>query len=129
MAFVFFTVILSNKQCLLTFFIFKVISSTLSAFMSLAAISTTHVVCCVSSAGPFKMSQLQTVLTQVRLLYRTCADPDWGTGGEISQKYRVFSKTGPDPMKITELPSQHSMFGRHRHASETPLKWRFAFGQ
>ena len=24
------------------------------------------------------------------------------------------------------LPSQHSMLGRHRHASETPFKWRFA---
>ena len=29
--------------------------------------------------------------------------------------------TGPDPLKITKLPSQHSMLGHHRHASETPF--------
>ena len=28
--------------------------------------------------------------------------------------------------KITKLPSQHSMLGHHRPASETPFKWRFA---
>ena len=36
------------------------------------------------------------------------------------------SSTGPDPLKITKLPSQYSMLGHHRHASETPFKWRFA---
>ena len=30
-----------------------------------------------------------------------------------------------DPLKITKLPSQHSMFGHHRHASETPLAFRW----
>ena len=31
------------------------------------------------------------------------------------------SKTGPHPLnKITKLPSQPSMLGHHRHASETP---------
>ena len=30
--------------------------------------------------------------------------------------------------KITKLPSQHSMLGYHRPASETPFKWRFAGG-
>ena len=29
--------------------------------------------------------------------------------------------TGPDPLTITRLPSQHSMLGHHRHASETPF--------
>ena len=29
--------------------------------------------------------------------------------------------TGPDPLKITKLPSQHAMLGHHRHASETPF--------
>ena len=42
--------------------------------------------------------------------------------------------TGPDPLKITKLPSQHSVFsfsvlGPHRTASEMPFKWRFAGGQ
>ena len=26
-----------------------------------------------------------------------------------------------DPLKITKLPSQHSMLGHHWHASETPF--------
>ena len=34
------------------------------------------------------------------------------------------SNTGPDPLKITRLPSQHS-FSHHRHDSETPLKMAF----
>ena len=48
-----------------------------------------------------------------------------------SQKYRVyFSNTGPDPgaLKIVKLPSQLSILGHNRHASETPIKWRFAGG-
>ena len=32
-----------------------------------------------------------------------------------------LSNTGPDPLKLTKLPSQHSMLGHHRHASETPF--------
>ena len=39
-----------------------------------------------------------------------------------------LSNTGPDPLKITKLPSQHSMLGQHRPASETPFKWCFAGG-
>ena len=39
-----------------------------------------------------------------------------------------LSNTCPDCLKITKLPSQHSMFGHHWHASETPFKWRFAGG-
>ena len=40
-----------------------------------------------------------------------------GTGGPNppgkSQKYRDFSSTGPGPLKITKLPSQHSMLDHH----------------
>ena len=36
-------------------------------------------------------------------------------------KIGFLSSTGPDPMEITKLPSQHSMLGHHRHASESPL--------
>ena len=39
-----------------------------------------------------------------------------------------LNNTGPDPLKITKLPSQHSMLGHHRLASETPFKWRVAGG-
>ena len=31
------------------------------------------------------------------------------------------SNIGPDPLKISKLPSQHSMLGHHRHASEGVL--------
>ena len=39
-----------------------------------------------------------------------------------------LSNTGPDPLKIHKLPSQHSMLGHHQPVpvSETPFKWRFA---
>ena len=30
--------------------------------------------------------------------------------------------TGPDSLKFSKLPSQHSTLGHHRHASETPFK-------
>ena len=36
------------------------------------------------------------------------------------------SNTGPDPLKITKLPSQHSMMDHYWPASETPFQWRFA---
>ena len=38
-----------------------------------------------------------------------------------------LSNTGPDPLKITKLPSQHSMLGHYRHASATAFNgchWR-----
>ena len=50
---------------------------------------------------------------------------------EKSQNHKILmflSNTGPDPIKITKLPSQHSMLGHYRPASETPIKWRFADG-
>ena len=39
-----------------------------------------------------------------------------------------LSNTGPDPLKITKLPIQHSMLGHHRPTSEMPFKWSFAGG-
>ena len=40
----------------------------------------------------------------------------------------LLSNTGPDPLKITKLPSQHSLLGHNRHAREMPFKWHFAGG-
>ena len=37
-----------------------------------------------------------------------------------------LSNAGLIPLKITKLPSQHSMLGHRRLASETPFKWHFA---
>ena len=47
---------------------------------------------------------------------------------ENYKNIEFLSNTGPDPLKITKLPSQHSMLGHHRPASETPFQWRFASG-
>ena len=57
------------------------------------------------------------------------ADPDWGQGVRTPLKNHknigYLSNFGPDPLKkITKLPSQHSIFGHHRPASETLFKWR-----
>ena len=55
----------------------------------------------------------------------TCADPEGGQGVRTPLKYhKIFGFLGilvRIPYKITKLPSQHSMLGHHRHASETPL--------
>ena len=61
-----------------------------------------------------------------------CADPE-GVGGQGSrpplENYKnigFLSNTGPDPLKITKLPIQHSMLGHHLPAREMPFKWCFA---
>ena len=56
-----------------------------------------------------------------------------GPGGldlpsKITKNIGFFSSAGPDPLKIVKLPSQLSILGHNRHASETPFKWRFASG-
>ena len=53
----------------------------------------------------------------------TCAGPDGGTGGldpplENYKNIGFLSNTGPDPLKITKLPSQHSILGNHRPVTE-----------
>ena len=48
------------------------------------------------------------------------------TGGPDPLKikeYSFFINTGPDPMKVTKLPSQHSMWGHYRHAREMAYRW------
>ena len=61
-----------------------------------------------------------------------CADPEGGrvAGPPLENKKNIgfLSNTGPDPLKITKLPIQHSISDHHRPASETPFKWRFAGG-
>ena len=58
-----------------------------------------------------------------------------GTGGpdppppmENYTNIGFLSNTGPDPLKITKLPIQHSLLGHHRPASEMTFKLRFAGG-
>ena len=56
----------------------------------------------------------------------SCDDPGGGRGPDplTLENHKVIgfpSNTGPDPHeKIEKLPSQHSMLGHHRPASETP---------
>ena len=51
----------------------------------------------------------------------SCADPEGGQGDrtplENHTNIGFLSNTGLDPLKITKLPSQHSMVGHYRHAS------------
>ena len=49
-----------------------------------------------------------------------------GTGGpdspwKIKKNIGFLSNTGPDPLKITKLPSQHKKLGHHRHAVKRHL--------
>ena len=68
----------------------------------------------------------QTPLADKRV---SCAGPEGGGTGESRpplplknhKNLEFLSNTGPDPLKITKLPSQHSMFGHHQHTSETPF--------
>ena len=55
---------------------------------------------------------------------------DRGSGTPLKNHRNIgfLCNTGLYPLKITKLPSQNSMVAHHRHASETPLKWRFAGG-
>ena len=43
---------------------------------------------------------------------------------ENRKNKEYLSNTGPDALKFSKLPSQHSTLGHHRHPSETPFKWR-----
>ena len=53
-----------------------------------------------------------------------------GTGGPIPPPLKNHknigfpSNTGPDPLKITKLPSQHSVLGHHPHASPMAFRWQ-----
>ena len=82
--------------------------------------------------GTQKNSLIETVVL-LSTHNKSCADPEGGGGAggpdppEKSQNIGFLSNSGLDPLKITKLPSQHSMLGHHRHASETPCKWRFTW--
>ena len=88
----------------------------------------------VGDQGKIRQARSAIVSLESSLfIHNTCADPEGGgTGGpdpppplKNHKNIGSLSNTGPDPLKITNLPSQHSMLGHHRHASKTPLKWRF----
>ena len=73
--------------------------------------------------------------TSSSMVAPSCADPEGGQGVRTPppplENYKnigFLSNTGPDPLKITKLPIQHSMLCHYRPASETPFKWRFAGG-
>ena len=62
------------------------------------------------------------------ILSVSCADPEGRGGGngpgpplKNHKNIGFLSNTGPDPLTIIKLPSQHSMLGLHRHASKTPF--------
>ena len=53
---------------------------------------------------------------------------DRGSGPPLKNHKNIgfLSNNGLYPLKITKLPSQHSMLGLDQHTSETPFKWRIA---
>ena len=56
-------------------------------------------------------------------------DPVRGEGVQTTPHENLKSigflgNTGPDPLTITMLLSQHSMLGHHRYACETAFRWR-----
>ena len=59
-----------------------------------------------------------------------CTDPEGGGGQGIwtplkkTQNIGFLSNTGPDPLKITKLPSLNSMLGHHRHLNGVSLAGR-----
>ena len=63
-------------------------------------------------------------------LVSSWADPEGETGGPDPLKNHKNvgfpSNIDPDPLKITTLPSPHSMVGHYRHVSKTPFQWRLA---
>ena len=71
------------------------------------------------------MDLLATWKLHVLISYElhACADPegDRGSGPPLENYKNIgfLSNTGPDPLKITKLPIQHSMLGHHWPASET----------
>ena len=78
-----------------------------------------------TSAVTFRTSSKHLGLTKYFQVKNTCADPEGVGGGQgvlvlkIHRHIGLLSNTGPDSLKITKLPCQHSMLGHHR------LKWRF----
>ena len=62
----------------------------------------------------------------MHLLSIPCSDPEGGRGSGLPPPpiKIILSNTGPDPLKITKLPSQLFMLVHHWHASE--MHWRFA---
>ena len=53
---------------------------------------------------------------------------DRGSGTRLKNHKNIGfpSNIDPDRLKITKLPSQHSMVGHYQHASETPFQGRSA---
>ena len=59
------------------------------------------------------------------------AAPDGGQGVRTLKNYKnigSLSNTGPNPLKISKIPSQPLMLDHHRPARETPFKWRLSGG-
>ena len=82
--------------------------------------------------GSIASSRPSSTILFFSMPFLVCADPGRGGGSGPPLKnlknIEFFSKPGPDPPKITKLPSQHSMLGHHPQDYETPFKWRFAGG-
>ena len=64
---------------------------------------------------PQSYDEIMRLISQNVLSVNPCADLEGGGGSgplphEKSQKIEFLSNTGPDALKTTKLPGQHSMF-------------------
>ena len=96
--------------------------------------------CCIGMIDLWwKFRQLHIVTTATTTLGKVetagmCRCRRGETGGPDPPPLKITKTQGflailtQDPLKITKLPSQHSMVGHYRHNSETPFQWRFAGG-
>ena len=77
---------------------------------------------CVTPGAMFEIFGLSLTTEMV-----SCTDPEGGRGsGPPPPPWKIakigfLSNTGPDPLKITKIPSLHSMLSHHRPAIETPF--------
>ena len=86
--------------------------------------------CSIESEATAQVSHLFNI-TQVSDVHTMCGSRGGGGRGfgpplKNHKNIGVLSNSGPDPLKVTKLPSQHSMLDHHQHTGETPFKWRFA---
>ena len=70
-------------------------------------------------------------IIELQMPRRMCGSRGGGSGPPPCKITNIgfLINTGPDPLKITKLPIQHSMLDIQQPASETPFKWRSLAGR
>ena len=120
--------LMHRKTCLIPIFMFHCFTSNNSHCMKCKLMPVTGAIrkllydLCVCTGD-------NTFAKAHGLSSHTMGDPEWGkTGGpdpppplKNHKNIGFPSNIDLDPLKITRLPSQHSIVGHYRHASEMPF--------